>query len=141
MLLLENQYAYINNQGYILEICETKLEYPIITGYITQNIEPGKRLQEEDLEKLNTVIQILKTAKEKGIDKKISNIDIENEKDFLIEMENEKKLIHFGDSRNVNDKFIMLKAILEDNLGKKGEIFVKNLDRVYFSEDYSEVGV
>ena len=40
----EEQFAYINNQGYILEISSEKIEKPIILGYSTENIEPGKRL-------------------------------------------------------------------------------------------------
>lgn len=141
MLVMENQYAYINNQGYILEISEVKLELPTITGYITENLEPGNRLIEEDLEKLNTVIQIVKTANEKELDNKITNINIEDQNDFLVTMESESKLIHFGDSSNINDKFIMLKAVLEDNVGVKGEIFVKDLSKVFFREDFREEDV
>lgn len=141
MLLLDEKYAYINNQGYILEISETKLEVPIIIGYVTENLEPGQRLEEADLKKLNTVIQIVKTAEEKELDKKISDINIENERDFLITMESENKIIHFGDSSNIDDKFIMLKAVLEDNVEVKGEIFVKDLNKVFFREDFREEGV
>lgn len=141
MLLLDEKYAYINNQGYILEISETKLEVPTITGHVTENLEPGQRLEEADLKKLNTVIQIVKTAEEKELYKKISDINIENERDFLITMESENKIIHFGDSSNIDDKFIMLKAVLEDNVEVKGEIFVKDLNKVFFREDFREEGV
>lgn len=140
-ILLGDKYAYINNQGYILEITETKLEVPIIMGYVTENIEPGKRLDEADLRKLNTVIQIKKAAEEKGLDKKITNLNIEDEKDFLITMESENKLIHFGDSSNINDKFININAVLKDTVGQKGEIFVKDLNKVFFREDFREEGV
>lgn len=141
MLITENQYAYINNQGYILEFTEVKLEVPTITGYITENLEPGNRLEQEDLGKLNTIIQITKTAKEKDLDSKITNINIEDENNFIITMESESKLVHFGDSSNINDKFIMLKAVIEDNVGVKGEIFVKDLNRVFFREDFRKEGV
>lgn len=141
MLALENKYAYINNQGYILEISEELLECPTITGYITENIEPGNRLEQEDLEKLNTVIQIVKIAKEKELDDKITNINIENEKDFLVTMETENKIIHLGDSSNINDKFIMIKAVLIDTVEQKGEIFVKDLNKVFFRENVREEGV
>lgn len=140
-IALEDKYAYINNQGYILEITGTKLEVPTITGYATENIEPGKRLDEVDLKKLNTVIQIQKAAEEKGLDQKITNINIENERDFLITMEGENKLIHFGDSSNINDKFININAVLKDTVGQKGEIFVKDLNKVFFREDFREEGV
>lgn len=140
-IALEDKYAYINNQGYILEITGTKLEVPTITGYATENIEPGKRLDEVDLKKINTVIQIQKAAEEKGLDKKITNINIENERDFLITMEGENKLIHFGDSSNINDKFININAVLKDTVGQKGEIFVKDLNKVFFREDFRKEGV
>lgn len=140
-IALEDKYAYINNQGYILEITETKLEVPTITGCVIENIEPGKRLDEVDLKKLNTVIQIQKAAEEKGLDKKITNINIENGRDFLITMESENKLIHFGDSSNINDKFININAVLKDTVGQKGEIFVKDLNKVFFREDFREEGV
>ena len=140
MLILENQYAYINNQGYILEITNVKLEVPTITGYKTENLEPGSRLIEEDLKKLDTVIKILKTAGEKSLDKIITNINIEDEKNFLITIESENKLIHFGNSSNVNDKFINIDAILKDTIGQKGEIFVENLNKVFFREDFRKEG-
>lgn len=136
MLLLEDsQYAYINNQGYILEITSEKLEVPTITGYITKGIEPGNRLMVEDLQKLNTVIQIMNTAKVKNLAAQITNINIENEKDFLITMESENKIIHFGDDSSVNEKFVKLIAVLEDTVGQKGEIFVKNINKIYFRKE------
>ena len=48
-----NGYAYINNQGYILEISQDKLNLPVIKGASTEenNITPGKRLEQKDLEK------------------------------------------------------------------------------------------
>lgn len=141
MLILENQYAYINNQGYILEISDVKLETPTITGYVTENLQLGSRLVEEDLKKLDTVIQIMKTAEEKDLYKKITNIDIADEKDFVITVESENKIIHFGNSSNVNDKFINIKAVLKDTVGQKGEIFVKDLNKVFFREDFREEGV
>lgn len=140
MLIMENQYAYIDNQGYILEITETPIETPTITGYISQNLEVGNRLEEDDLKKLNTVIQMMKTAEEKELNQKITNINIEDVNDYIITMESENKIVHFGNSSSINDKFIMLKAVLADNEGQKGEIYVKNLNKVYFRADVREEG-
>lgn len=140
MLVIENKYAYINNQGYILDISDVKLEVPTITGYVTEKLELGQRLIEDDLEKLDIIIQIIKTAGEKELDKKITNIDISDDKDFLITMESENKIIHFGNSSNVNDKFININAVLKDTVGKKGDIFVKDLNKVFFREDFREQG-
>lgn len=133
--LSETEYAYINNQGYILEINGEKLNLPTIEGYITEETEPGSRLKVEDLKKLNTVIQILNTAKEKGLTEKITNINIEDEQDLLILMETENKLIHFGNSKGINDKFVKLTAILEDTKDEKGEIFLGDINKVYFRKE------
>ena len=64
MLEFANGYVYINNQGYMLEISEEKLEIPIITGYVTpvENIVPGNRLQTEDLKKMETVLKIMEVG-------------------------------------------------------------------------------
>lgn len=131
----DGQYAYINNQGYILELNSEKLQLPTITGYATQDIKPGNRLDITDLKKLNTIIQILNTAKEKGIAEKITNINIEDDKDFLLTMESENKLIHFGNDKNINDKFVKLMAVLTDTVEESGEIFLKNIDKVYFRKE------
>ena len=133
--LEDGQYAYINNQGYILEKNLEKIQVPVITGFITKNLEPGNRLEVADLQKLNTVIQIMNTAKQKELAAKISHINIADNKDFLLTMESENKLIHFGDSTYINEKFVKLLAVLEDTVGQKGEIFIKNIDKIYFRKE------
>ena len=133
--LEDGQFAYINNQGYILEKSLEKLQIPVLIGCVTKNIEPGHRLEVADLQKLNTVIQIMNTAKQRDLAVKISHINIEDNMDFLLTMESENKLIHFGDSTYINEKFVKLIAVLEDTVGQRGEIFIKNLDKIYFRKE------
>ena len=135
MLPIDEEYAYINNQGYILEKNPERLEIPEIIGYTTENLEPGERLDIPDLKKLNFVIQILSSAKEKGLAEKITNINIENDENFIIVMEEEGKTINFGNSKEINDKFVKLTAVLEDTAGEKGEVFLQNIDKVYFRKE------
>ena len=73
-----NGYAYINNQGYILEISQEKLDLPVIQGAKTseEKIVPGNRLDKEDLEKLETAITITKIWKNNEIEQKITSISI-----------------------------------------------------------------
>ena len=68
MIKFGNAYAYINNQGYILEITDKEEAVPIITGYETldENIQEGNRLNTEDLEKLNDVLKIMEAASSSG---------------------------------------------------------------------------
>lgn len=121
-----NSYAYINNQGYILEISEQKEEVPIITGYTTEQneIEAGNRLNSEDLEKLETVLKIMKSATLNDVDKLITKIDIKNKQKYILILENENKMAYIGDASNLSNRMLYLKAIIEDTRGLKGEIFI-----------------
>ena len=121
-----NGYAYINNQGYILEISEQKLDMPVILGVSTdaEQIVAGNRLNTKDLEKLETVIQIMNICKSYELDKKVSSIDITNENNYIIYMEEEKKTIYLGDNTNLSNKMLYVPAIIQENQGKEGTIFV-----------------
>lgn len=125
LALEESQFAYINNQGYVLEISTDTIEKPIILGYKTENIEEGIRLNLEDLKKLNHVIKIMKAAEEKGILEKVTSINIENNQDIILTMDDEGKVIHFGDEKNINDKFVKLIAVLEDTIRTKRRNILK----------------
>lgn len=121
-----NSYAYINNQGYILEISEEKKEVPIIIGYTTgqDEIKPGNRLNSEDLEKLETVLKIMKSASLNDVDNIITKIDIKNKQNYTLILETENKNAYIGDASNLSNRMLYLKAIIEDTKGLKGEIFI-----------------
>lgn len=121
-----NGYAYINNQGYILEISEQKLDLPVIQGISTEadQVTEGNRLNEQDLSKLETVIQIMNICKDYELDAKVSAIDITNKSDYILYMEDENKTIHLGDESNLSNKMLYVPAILEENKGKEGTIYV-----------------
>ena len=141
MLNFVNGYVYIDTQGYILEISEEKLEVPIISGYKTQEekIVEGNRLEIEDLENLNNVLKITKSLEEIEISKNIiTNIDISNKEDYTVYIESEKKMIHFGDISNLNNKILYVKAMIDSEKNIEGEIFVNgdlnNKFRPFFRE-------
>ena len=121
-----NGYAYINNQGYILEISDNKLELPIIQGITTQEekIKPGNRLENEDLEKLETVIQLMTIWKNNNMEQPIDSIDIKNKNEYSIRIEQEKKTVYLGDKSNLSNKVLWIQAIINDNKGIEGEIYV-----------------
>ena len=121
-----NGYAYINNQGYILEISEQKLDLPVIQGISTEQeqIVEGNRLNVEDLEKLEAVIQIMNICKSYDLDKKVSTIDISNKNNYTIYMEQEKKTIYLGDESNLNNKMLYVPTILNENKDKEGTIYL-----------------
>ena len=63
-------------------------------------------------------------AKENNLDTKVTSIDISDENDYIIVIQEELKTIHLGDSSNLNDKIIKAAAIIEQEKGKEGTIFV-----------------
>ena len=121
-----NGYAYINNQGYILEISEQKLELPVILGVSTEQeqIVAGNRLNTQDLEKLGTVIQIMNICRNYQIDDKVTNIDIKDKDNYILYLENEKKTINLGNESNLSNKMLYVSTILKENEGKEGTIYV-----------------
>lgn len=135
-LKIEDRYAYIDNQGYILEIVNKPAKLTELTGFAEQNIVPGERLIVEDLEKLDTVIKIMEAAQNKNLEKSITTIDISDKTNYLITIKTEKKTIHFGDSSNINDKFLYIEALLKDTKNEEGEIFL-NKKKVIFRKKVS----
>lgn len=121
-----NGYAYINNQGYILQISEEKQALPTIQGISTpdEQIVEGNRLNSEDLEKLEVIIQIMNICKNYELDSKITNIDISTKDEYTLYLEEEKKTIYLGDKNNLSNKMLYVQVIIEENRGKEGEIFV-----------------
>jgi len=120
------KYAYINTQGYILEISDDSRGMPIIQGATTSEDEivPGNRLNENDLRRLEVVIRIMNAAKDSGLDGQVTSIDISNENEYSIYLNDEKKTVHLGDASNLSNKMLYIQAIIEQEKGKEGEIFV-----------------
>lgn len=129
-----NGYAIINKQGYILEICEQKLDsLPIILGISTnsEDIVAGNRLNTNDLGRLETVIQIMNICKNYELTEKVSTIDVTDKNNYIVYMEAEKKTIYFGDESNISNKMLYIPTILKENQGKEGNIYIdKDKDTV-----------
>ena len=122
-------FVYIDNQGYILEVSEVKPEVPVIQGIQTEteNLVAGKRLGNIDLQRMNTVLRIMEVAESNEIASIITKIDIAYENNYKIVFENEGKAAYLGDGLNLNTIILNVKAVLDENQGVSGEIFV-NMD-------------
>lgn len=129
MLQFADSYVYINNQGYMLEISNEKLEIPILIGFTTDlsNIKAGNRINIEDLKKMDMVIKIYEAARSNDLGNLITKIDISNEKNYTLVLETEGKRVYLGDCSDLNTRILYLKAILEKSAGRNGEIFL-NID-------------
>lgn len=142
MLQFADSYVYINNQGYMLEISNEKLELPVLVGFTTDlsNIKAGNRINVDDLKKMNTVIKIYDSAKLNEINDLITKIDISNTKNYSIELASKGKTVYLGDCLNYSDlktRMLYLKSILEKSEGKSGEIYLDidlNSEKIRFKE-------
>lgn len=136
MIKFANGYAYINNQGYILEISEEALHLPIITGFKTssEEIKAGNRLEVDDLKELENVIRIMETAKNTSIADIITEIDISNSNNYKLVIASEGKTVQFGDLNNINVKILKIEYILEQEKGREGEIYFQNTEKAVFRE-------
>lgn len=134
------KYAYLDKQGYILQIAENSNQKVILQGIVTpeEQIVEGKRLNNEDLEKLEDVIKIMNATREYNLDTKVKNIDISNKNEYSIYLEEEKKKVYLGDNTNLSNKMLYVNAIIEEEKEKAGEIFangdLNNKFKVYFKE-------
>ena len=134
------EFAYIDEQGYILEIAQNDLQLPIIYGMqmAEENIKAGNRINDEDLVSLETVLKIFNILKDNQLYDKVTSIDISNKSDYIVYMQNEKKTIHLGDASNLSNKMLYVIAILEQEKDVEGEIFangeLNSNFKVYFRE-------
>lgn len=126
MLTFANAYVYLNNQGYLLEVSQNKIDVPIITGFLTseEELHAGNRLCMEDLQRLDEALQIMKSAKSNGIENLITKINIADKQDYILELQAEKKIVHMGDNSNLSTKMLYINSILKENKNVEGEILV-----------------
>lgn len=139
MLQFADSYVYINNQGYMLDISNEKLDVPILTGFTTDlsNIKAGNRINSEDLKRMSVVIKIYQTLSNNGLTENLSKIDMSDEKDYILFFDNEGKKVHLGNDSDLSTKIVCLKGMLEVLPGKTGELFLNvdlNTERAYFRE-------
>ncbi len=83
-----------------------------------------ERLQAEDLEKLNKIAKIMEAAKTINIETLITEINVENENDYVLYSESENKKIHIGNTSNLTNKMLYVQKIIENEKGKSGSAFI-----------------
>ena len=122
-------YIYINEQGYILDYSLDKLELPIITGMeITEEkVETINRLEENDLKKMENILQIQEETNKIELSKLITEYQVKDE--YIIVLDSLGININLGDATNLKNRMFYIKAILEKESGNSGTIYINgNLD-------------
>ena len=99
---------------------------------------PGKRLNNDDLERLEDVMKIMSSANENGLKDTITSVDIKDKNDYTIYLEENKKKVHIGNASNLSNKMLYILAIMQKEEGKEGDIYVNgdlnNKFQPYFRE-------
>ena len=132
-------YAYINKEGYILEVVGEKIEGKIeLQGYETsiEHIIAGNKVCDDDLGKIEEIEIIIDALTNAGLGNLITSINIQDEDDYIINMESESKTIYIGNYSNLDVKILYIKTILEKENGNAGKIYVNrdlNVQKPYFS--------
>ena len=130
MLEYKGSYAYIDNNGYILEISSEELEgIPKLKGYktIEENIKLGNRLEAEDIDNLKVISKILDVSENYEIKQYISNINMENSSNYILYLKSENKTVYLGDTANLDIKMLYLQSIIEKEKDKTGTLHL-NVD-------------
>lgn len=130
-------YIYIDEQGYILEYAMDKLEVPTIIGmYITQDdVGTLHRLDERDLDKMENILQIREQFKSIEIADKVTQIQVKDE--YIVSLENEGITINLGDASNLKNRIYYVNAILKQEAGNRGTIYVNGNFNEGFSAYFS----
>ena len=139
MIQIADSYVYINSQGYLLEVSTENIGLPVILGIKTDlsNVEVGKRLDVEDLKRMDKILKIMETASVHSIDTLITKIDISDERNYTLVLETEGKTVYLGEATDLNTRMIYLSGILTREKDVPGEIFLDmnlNTEDAYFRE-------
>ena len=127
MLQTDEGIAYIDENGAILEVSQTKLDNIILLlGYATsqEQIKPGKVLNGKDLGRLEDLQQIFKSAEKIQIKDEITSINIKDKNNYVLNLPIYKKIVYIGDTSNLATKMLRLKDILDKTTENEGKIFV-----------------
>lgn len=122
---------YINQYGYITKSSNSSA-IQILGIDISDNQE---RLEEESLELLSELLKLRETFKTYDVLDKVNKVDITNIDDVKIYIDSENKIIQIGNLQNLSTKFVYIKNIMKQEKGKKGTIFVNDINKTYFRED------
>ena len=126
-------YIYIDEQGYVLEYAVDKLEIPTIIGMDITQADVGTlhRLDENDLDKMENILQIREECRNIEIADKITLIQVNDE--YIISLENDGITINLGDATNLKNRMYYVNAILKQEAGNRGTIYVNG----NFNEGFS----
>ena len=118
-----DQYAYFDGDGIVLEISDAKLDdVPCIEGLTSDSVEQGKKLDVGDSGFFQEILTMTQLIYKSGI--QIDKITYDTDQNLILHKHGIK--IRIGDGENLETKFMNLESILESVKGKKGTLDMSN---------------
>lgn len=122
----------IDSDGYVLQITSENTEVPVLLGVSTDfsSLTVGSsenkvnNLNEDDMKKLKIANSIIDIAKNNNIGNLITKIDISNDRNYVVYLDSEEKIVYLGDCSELNTRILCMKEIVIKESGNKGEIFI-----------------
>lgn len=117
-------YVYIDEQGYILEYGVDKLQIPTIIGInaTQEDVTTKHRLDDNELEKMENILQIREECRYIEIADKITQYEVKDE--YIVSLENEGIRFNLGDATNLKNRMYYVNGILKQEIGNRGTIYV-----------------
>lgn len=120
-----NEYVYFDQDGYVLEISQRKLEdAPCITGMSFESMELHEKLPISDKNRFRLILTLTQLINKYKL--QIDSIRFTSENEIVMQYEDIR--IELGDGSNLEEQLIDLNQILEGLKGKKGTLDLRDFD-------------
>ncbi len=120
-----NQYVYFDQDGYVLEISQVKLEdTPCVTGMFFESLELHEKLPIEDKERFKKILTLTQLMQKYEVI--VDSIRFTTDGEIILQYEGIR--IELGDGHNMEEQLIDLNRILEPIKEKKGTLDLKEFD-------------
>lgn len=120
-----NSYVYFDQDGYVLEISERKLEdAPCITGMFFSTMELHEKLPIEDKDRFKLILKLTQLIQKYKL--KIDSIHFTTEGEIVLQHEDIR--IELGDGSILERQLIDLEQILQGLVGKKGTLDMRDFE-------------
>ena len=122
-IMYNDQYAYFDGDGIVLEISEEKLDdVPCIEGLTSDNVEQGSKLDVGDESFFQEILTMTQLIYKNDI--QIDKITYDDNQNLILHKDGIK--IKIGGADNLESKFMNLENILKPLEGKKGTLDMSN---------------
>jgi len=117
----ENKYVTIDKKGVVIEVVDSRegISLPLVQGLNIKEAKPGKILELQEQRKIEAFNVIINNISTIGLFDIINEVDINNILSIIIRTNNGIN-IKLGSTENIEYKLKVSKAIMENDVQKKG---------------------